>query len=141
MLPLDVESDKANPQTSTVQMVSEHMNDMVIAKAIARAIRGIPGVLDMGQGLFAKAATYGPRKHIVGIVLRRVALEDLAVEVHVILDEVTFINTLLDATSSSGNTPILLHFADLIRVVVSQTFGHLGLPTPTIVDVTIDDIR
>ena len=141
MLPLDVGSDKVDAQSPTIQMATEPMNDMVIANAIAHAIRGVPGVLDMGQGLFAKAATYGPGKHIAGIVLRHPAPGELLVEVHVVLDVTTFIKALSDVNSSSAKTPILLRFTDLIRTVVSQTFEHLGLPAPSTVDVTIDDIR
>ena len=141
MLPLDVGSDKVVAQSPTIQMATEPMNDMVIANAIAHAIRGVPGVLDMGQGLFAKAATYGPGKHIAGIVLRHPAPGELLVEVHVVLDVTTFIKALSDVNSSSAKTPILLRFTDLIRTVVSQMFEHLGLPAPSTVDVTIDDIR
>jgi len=141
MLPLDVGSDKVDPQAPTVQMVTEQMNDMVIANAIAHAIRGMPGVLDMGQGLFAKAATYGPGRHIAGIILRRPAPGELSVEIHVVLDEATFIEALSDVSASASDTPILLRFTGMIRVVVVQTFEHLGLPAPTMVDVTIDDIR
>ena len=141
MLPLDVGSDKVDPQAPTAQMVTEQMNDMVIANAIAHAIRGVPGVLDMSQGLFAKAATYGPGKRIAGIVLRHDAPGELSVEVHVVLDETTFIKALSDLSSSASDTPILLRFTGMIRVVVVQTFEHLGLPAPTMVDVTIDDIR
>lgn len=141
MLPLDVGSDKVDAQSPTIQMATKPMNDMVIANAIAHAIRGVPGVLDMGQGLFAKAATYAPGKHIAGIVLRHPAPGELLVEVHVVLDVTTFIKALSDVNSSSAKTPILLRFTDLIRTVVSQTFEHLGLPAPSTVDVTIDDIR
>ena len=150
MLPLDVGSGQANspdppahpdPQTPTMQMVTEQINEMVIANAIAHAIRAIPGVLDMGQGLFAKAATYGPGKHIPGIVLRRLAPGELSVDIHVVLDEATFFEALTDVSSGADDTPILLRFTSMIRVVIVQTFEHLGLPAPTTVDVTIDDIR
>jgi hypothetical protein len=141
MLPLNAGSGKVEAQTPTAEMVSERLSDMDIANAIAHAIRDVPGVLDMGQGLFAKAATHGPGKHIVGIVLRHPAPGVLSVEAHVVLDETTFIKALSDASSSSDKTPILLRFTDQIRAVVSQTFEHLGLPVPTMVDVTIDDIR
>jgi hypothetical protein len=141
MLPLDAGSGKVEAQTPTAQMASESLNDMVIANAIAHAIRDVPGVLDMGQGLFAKAATYGPGKHIAGIVLRHAAPGELSVEVHVVLDEITFMKALSDVSPGSDETPVLPRFTDQIRAVVTQTFEHLGLPAPTMVDVTIDDIR
>lgn len=141
MLPLDAGSGKAETQTPTAQTVSERLNDMDIANAIAHAIRDVPGVLDMGQGLFARAATYGRGKHIAGIVLQHPAPGELSVEVHVVLDETTFLKALSDVSSSSDKPPILPRFTDQIRAVVSQTFEHLDLPVPTMVDVTIDDIR
>lgn len=85
MLPLDAGSGTGEAQTPTAQMVSERLSDM----AIADAIRAVPGVLDMGQGVFARAATYGPGKHIAGIVFQHRAPGELSVEVHVVLDETT----------------------------------------------------
>ena len=127
-------------------MVPERLSDMVIANTIVHAIRAVPGVLDMGQGLFAKAATYGPGKHVEGIVLRHSASDELSVEVHVVLEEASFIKAFSDvsrsaASSGSGTTPVLLGVTDQVRAVVTQTLEHLGLPVPTMVDVTIDDIR
>ena len=137
MLPLDAGSGTGEAQTPTAQMVSERLSDM----DIANAIRDVPGVLDMGQGLFARAATYGPGKHIAGIVFQHRAPGVLSVEAHVVLDETTFLKALSDISSNSDNTPILLRFTDHIRAVVSQTLEHLGLPVPTMVDVAIDDMR
>jgi len=140
MLPIDVGPDKLDAQSPTVPTETELINDVVIATAIAHAVRGIPGVVDVGQGVFAQAATYGPGKHIAGIVLRRPAPGELSVEVHVVVDEAMFFKALSDGASSENDTPILLRFTDMIRVVVAQTFEHLGLPAPTMIDVTIDDI-
>jgi hypothetical protein len=141
MLPLDAGSGTGEAKTPTAKMVSERLSDLVIADAIAHAIRDVPGVLDMGQGLFARAATYGPGKHIAGIVFQHRAPGVLSVEAHVVLDETTFLKALSDISSNSDHTPILLRFTDHIRAVVSQTVEHLGLPVPTMVDVIIDDMR
>jgi hypothetical protein len=137
MLPLDAGSGTGEAQTPTAQMVSERLSDM----AIADAIRDVPGVLDMGQGVFARAATYGPGKHIAGIVFQHRAPGELSVEVHVVLDETTLLKALSDISSNSDNPSILLRCTDHIRAVVSQTVEHLGLPVPTMVDVTLDDMR
>src|SRR5438034_6136159 len=64
MLPLDAGSGGVEAQVPSTQMVPEHPSDIVIANAFVHAVRAVPGVLDMGQGLFAKAATYGPGKHV-----------------------------------------------------------------------------
>lgn len=141
MLPLDAGSGKVEAQAPTAHMAPESLNDMAIANAIVHAIRDVPGVLDMGQGLFAKAATYGPGRHIAGVVLRHLAPDELSVEVHVVLDETAFTKALSDVSPGSDKTPILPRFTGQIRAVVTQTFENLGLPAPAMVDVTIDDIR
>jgi hypothetical protein len=148
MLPLDAGSGAGEAQVPSTQVVPERLSDMGIAQAIVHAIRAVPGVLDMGQGLFAKAATYGPGKHVLGIVLHHPTPDSLAVEVHVVLEEASFIKAYSELSSSdvssgssSGTTPILLRFTDQIRAVATQTLEHLGLPVATMVDVTIDDIR
>ena len=146
MLPLDAGSGALEAQAPTAQMAPAPLSDMAIADAIVHDIRAIPGVVDMGQGLFAKAATYGPEKHVVGVVVQHATPDTLSVEVHVVLADAWFIKAFtdvsrLDVSSSSDTTPMLLRMTDHIRAVVSQTFEHLGLPAPTLVDVAIDDIR
>jgi hypothetical protein len=141
MLPLDAGSETGEAQTPTSPLASERLDDLVLANAIAHAIRDVPGVLDMGQGLFARVATYGPGKHINGVVLRHPSSGELSVEVNVVLDETTIIKAYSDVSSSSDNTPVLLRCTDHIRSVVSHTIAHLGLQVPITVDVTIDDIR
>ena len=141
MLPLDAKSGTVAAQTPTVQMASGGTSDTDIANAIVHAIRNVPGVLDMGQGLFAKTATYGPGKNVAGIALQHPTPGELSVEAHVVLDEHFLIKALSDISSSSDTTPILLHFTDQIQAVVSQTLEHLGLPAPILVDVAIDDIQ
>ena len=146
MLPFDTGSGAIETQALSVQMAPEHLSDMAIANAIVHDIRAISGVLDMGQGLFVKAATYGPGKHVAGIVFHHPTPDALSVEVHVVLADAWFIKALSDVSrsdvsSSSDTPPMILRMTDHIRAVVSQTFVHLGLPAPTLVDVTIDDIR
>ena len=146
MLPLDAGSGTEEAQTPSAPLVSGRLSDTDIANAIVHAIRDVPGVLDMGQGLFARAATYGPGKHVSGIVMHHPTPDTLSVEAHVVLEEASFIKAYSeisgsDSASSSGTTPMLLRFTDQIRAVVTQTLEHLGLPVSTMVDVTIDDIR
>ena len=141
MLPLDAESGTVEAQTPPAPLVSGHLSDMDIAHALVQAIRNVPGILDMGQGLFAQSATYGPGRRIAGIALDHPGPGELTVEVHVILDERFLNKALSNAASSSDTTPILLRFTGQVRAVVSQTLEHLGLPLPIMVNVTIDDIR
>ena len=142
MLPLDTRASTGEAQTPTAQLVSEYLSDLVLADAI----RAIPGVVEMGQGVFARAATYGPGKHIAGIVFQHSATGERSVEVHVVLEEASLIKALSDvprpdAPSRTETTPMLQRITDHIRAVVSQTFEHLGLPTPSVVDMTLDDLR
>jgi hypothetical protein len=145
MLPLDAGSGALEAQAPTVQTVPEYLSDIAIAHAIVHDIRDIPGVLDMGQGVLVKAATYGPGKHVAGIVFHHLTPDTFSVEVHVVLEEALFIKALSDvsrpdASSNTQTTPMLQRITDQIRAVVFQTFERLGLPAPTTVDVTIDDI-
>jgi hypothetical protein len=141
MLPLDAGSGTEEAHTPSAPLVSGRLSDTDIANAIVHGIRDVPGVLDMGQGLFARAATYGPGKHVAGIALQHPTPGELSVEVHVVLDERFLNKALSDGSSSSDTTPILLRFTDQVRAVVSQTLEQLGLPVPIMIDVTIDDIR
>lgn len=146
MLPLDAGSDAAAVQESSTGMTPEHLSDTDIADAIVHAVQAVPGVLAMGQGLFAKAATFGPGKHVQGIVIQHPTADSLSIETHVILEEASFTKAYSEisgseASSRTGTTPILLRFTDQIRAAVTQTLEHLGLPVSTVVDVTIDDIR
>ena len=141
MLPLDAGSDTKEAQTSSAPLVSGHLSDTDIANAIVLAIRAVPGVLEMGQGVFAKVFTYGPGKHVAGIALGHPTPHELSVEVHVVLDERLLTTALADVSTGSETTPILLRCSEQIRAVVSHTLQQLGLPVPLMIDVTIDDIR
>ena len=58
MLPLDAGSGALEAQVLSAQMAPEHVSDMAIADAIVHDIRAIPGVVDMGQGLFEIAPVW-----------------------------------------------------------------------------------
>ena len=94
MLPLDAGSGALEAQAPSAQIVPAHVSDIALADSIVHDIRDIPGVVDMGQGLFAKAATYGPKKHVVGVVLHHATPDALSVEVHVVLEEAVCIKAL-----------------------------------------------
>ena len=146
MLPLDAGSGAVEAEESSARMAPQHLSDTLIAETIVRAIRSVPGVLEMGEGLFVKAATYGPGKHVSGIVIHHPTMDSLSVEAHVVLEYAFFIKayseiSALEASSKPDTMPVLLRFTDQIRTVVTQTLANLSLPVSTLVDVTIDDIR
>ena len=146
MPPLDTASGARAAQGSSKRMAPEHLSDTLIAETIVHAIRTVPGVSDMGKGLFAQATTFGPGKRVSGVVIHHPSMHALSVEAHVVLDAAAFTKAYAersasDAPSRSGATPVLLRFTDQIRTVVVQTLEHLGVPVSTLVDVTLDDIR
>jgi hypothetical protein len=141
MLPLDGGSGTQETQTASAPLMSGNLSDTDIAHALVLAIRAVPGVLEMGHGVFAQAATYGPGKRIVGIALGHPTADDLSVEVHVVLDERVLHTALSDVAARSETTPLLLRCSEQVRAVVSHTLEQLGVPVPLMIDVTIDDIR
>src|SRR5215467_1176801 len=104
MLPLDAGSGKVEVQEPSTRMAPEHLSDTVIADTLVHAIRAVPGVLDMGQGLFAKAATYGPGRHVLGIVIQHPTQDSLSVEVHVVLEEAAFTKAYSEIYSSDESS-------------------------------------
>src|SRR5215471_19950177 len=104
MLPLDAGSRKVENQEPSTRMAPEHLSDTIIADTLVHAIRAVPGVLDMGHGLFAKAATYGPGRHVLGIVIQHPTQDSLSVEVHVILEEAAFIKAYSEISNSDATS-------------------------------------
>jgi len=146
MPPLDSGTGAVEAKESSTRMAPKHLSDMLIAETIVHDIRLVPGVLDMGEGLFAKVGTYGPRKHIPGIVIHHPTEDSFSVEVHVVLVDAAFTKAFSEisaseAPSRADSTPVLLRFTDQVRTAVVQTFEQLGLPVSSLVDVTIEDIR
>ncbi len=146
MPPQETEPGATEIQGSSQSMAPEHLSDTLIAETIVHAVRAVPGVLDMGEGLFAKAFTFGPGKRVSGVVIYHPTVDTFSVEVHVVLDNATFTNAYSelsgsDAQSRSGTTPVLFRFTGQVRTVVIHTLKELGLPESTLIDVTIDDIR
>jgi hypothetical protein len=120
MLPLDVGSATGDARAASAPMPPGLMPDMVLADAIAHAIGAVPGVAGLGQGLFAKAATYGPGKHIAGVVLQHLAPGELSVEIHVVLDEAGI------STGPNQST----HIAAFYRVDTKHRFSNAGASRP-----------
>lgn len=131
----------------------ERMSDITLARAIARAVRDVPGVVDLSPGYFALAATYGGAgQRVTGVVVRHLARDAVALEIHVVLSsaprEVSHGSSTSDVESGrapSGKraaTPAsLMSIAGEIRSVVFRTAHDMGTPFLTKVDVLIDDLR
>lgn len=125
-------------------VVSEHLNEMAIAKSIARVVRRLPWIVDMSAGPFQEKVTYGRKGHVRGVVLRHTASGASAIEISVVIAEKALLDAFSPAsvrTSDLDTVPILLRLADQLRVVVYHTTQDLGLSVLTEIDVSIDDIR
>jgi len=125
-------------------VVSEHLNEMVIAKSIARVVRRLPWIADMSAGPLQEKVTYGRRGHVSGVVLRHTASGASAIEISVVIAE----KSLLEAfspisvrTSDLDTVPTLLRLAAQLRMVIYHTVQDLGLSVLTEIDVSIDDIK
>ena len=125
-------------------IISEHLNNIVIAKGIARAVQRLPWIADMSAGSCQEKVTYGRRERVSGVVLRYTELGAPAVEVGVVIAEKALLEALPPTAEQLSNldiVPILLRFAEQLRVVISHTAQGLGLPALAKIDVSIDDIR
>jgi hypothetical protein len=124
------------------QEVSFHVSDIAIAKLLARAICGTPGVVDLSPGLFAIEATYGPGERLPGIVVRHPTPDTLAIEIRVVLAKKLLREALsAESCTDADRAPLLLRFADQLRTVVAHTISKPDAPVLTAVDVAIDDIQ
>ncbi len=134
-------------QVPMVQGVSEQVNDIVLARAIAQAVRDIPWVVDMSSGPFNVEATYGSgEERVIGVVLRHAALGPLFVEVHVVVAETALLEvsgtaSLSDTSFNSDEVPLLARLANQARAAVYHTIFDMDLLVPIVVDVAIDDIQ
>ncbi len=123
-------------------------SDLNIAKAISKAVRATPGVVDLSPGLFALAATYGANEQFVGIVVRKSSLLETVVEVHVIVAiEVTpnveeqGNTSSVSAQMETSDSAVLIRVANRVRKAVYRAMEDLRLAPPASVDIFIDDIQ
>ena len=129
---------------------ANHVSDFSIATAAEQAIRAAPGVVDISPGVFALVATYGSGKRLVGIVVRHLPQDQLALEAHVVLSE-AYCNEMSHEMSAAVATDsvtrgtkgksVLGAIADRIREAAHEGLRDtISLPLAQ-VDVYIDDLR
>lgn len=139
------ETETAPPEGSAHQV-----SDFIIATTAAQAIRAAPGVVDISPGVFALVATYGSGKRLVGIVVRHLPQDQLALEAHVVLSE-AYCNEMSHEMSAAVATDsvtrgtkgksVLGAIADRIREAAHEGLRDtISLPLAQ-VDVYIDDLR
>ena len=66
---------------------AEWVSDVALASAVARAVRTVPGVVDLSPGLVIQRATYGAGERVTGIVVHHPAPDAVVLEIHVFLSE------------------------------------------------------
>lgn len=125
-------------------VISEHLNNIVIAKSIAQAVLRLPWIADISAGSCQEKVTYDRGGRVSGVVLRYTESGALAVEVSVVMAEKALLAVLSptsEQTSDLNTVPLLLRFAEQLRVVIYHTAQDLGLSMLAKIDVSIDDIR
>lgn len=125
--------------------LTRQASDIALADAVAQAVRAVPSVVDLSSGLSVPAATYGPGRHVAGIVVHHPTVETYSVEVHVVLSE-AYCTRASAATAVRGERdpeacgPIT-EVADLIRRAVRRSIQEMTSLALERIDVFIDDLR
>jgi hypothetical protein len=125
---------------------ADQVSDFTIATAAAEAIRAAPGVVDISPGVFALVATYGSGKRVVGIVVRHLTPDQIALEAHVVLSE-AYCHEMLAAAATDSARPrteggsVLGDIANRIREVARGGLRDTVSSPLARVDVYIDDLR
>lgn len=126
----------------------EQTSDITIARAIARAVRTVAGVVDLSPGRAALAATYGSGQRVIGIAVHHPTLDQVVFEIHVVLSEDQGREALSDTTQRTVKRDVegpglLVEIASRIREMVYQTLQDVDVVSRDhmSVDVLIDDLR
>jgi hypothetical protein len=101
-------------------------SEVGLARAIAAAVRAVPGVAGVSPGQFAEVATYGPGEKVVGVV---VDTADGALHIGVHL------------CAQYADSLVLAELAARVRSAVHQSVQAFGARPVRRVDVAFDDLR
>jgi uncharacterized alkaline shock family protein YloU len=101
-------------------------SEVGLARAVAEAVRAVPGIADVSPGQFAERATYAPGEKVPGIVVERVD-DGLEIEVHV--------------CAHYTKALVLPELAARVRTAVRQTVEARDTRRLRRVDVAVDDVR
>ncbi len=106
--------------------MQSQLPDYIIAEALVRAVRTVPGVADIYGGPFGEIATYGRGSHVPGVRVWHESGE-LRVEVYVI----------------ATYTPALVlpTLATTIRSQLQQQLQELAVTNRGVIDVIVADLR
>lgn len=101
---------------------------VAVAKAIAAAVKKVPGIAGISSGTFAEAATYGPGKKVEGVVVGS-EQSQMTVEIHAI-------------AAGPGPYPRLnlIDLAARVRREVLRVLTKLDIDSVSRVDVIFEDL-
>ena len=102
------------------------ISDVALARAIAVAVRAVPGVAELSPGQSVEVATYGAHEKVQGVIVRRVE-GALDVDVHVCAQY---------ASSLDFN-----RLAARVREATVQSLQAAGATQVNRIDVVFDDVR
>jgi len=101
------------------------MDEVTIARALATAVRHVPGVADISAGHLVEVATYGPAARVLGVAVQR-GPGGWQIAVHV--------RAVYTATLD------LRQLAARLRTTVREALARLGVEAIEAIDVAIDDL-
>jgi uncharacterized alkaline shock family protein YloU len=101
------------------------VSELTLARAIAAAVRTVPGVADLSPGRFAEVATYRAGDKVPGVVVKR-GEDALEVEVHV--------------CARYADSLALNELATRVRETTRQSIEASGTTRISRIDVAFDDI-
>lgn len=138
---------KATPATTFAHAGDpDQRDDVRTAELIARVVCDVPGVAGLSPGHGGTAATHGPGKAVVGVVVHHHANDSLVFEVHVVVAE-AYLESMLARSRTSAATPdaaqagVLPALAEAIRSHIARAVQDTEIRVPTSVDVYFDDLR
>jgi uncharacterized alkaline shock family protein YloU len=106
--------------------MEQQLPEYVIARALAQALRTVPGVADVYGGHLGEIATYGRGSRVLGVRVWTEAAQ-LRVEAHVVA-----------AYAPDLVVPVL---AEVIRSRLRRQLQELGVTAIGAIDVAVDDLR
>ena len=122
---------------------------VAVAEAVAGAVQRVAGVAALSAGRGVEAATYGPGKRVVGVVVERSAATPARLEVHIVVAR-RHLDPRPTPLRTGGRearqqtdpetAPVLPALADQVRRAAAAAARAAGLTAATI-DVFIDDMQ
>lgn len=124
---------------------AEWVSDVALASAVARAVRTVPGVVDLSPGLVVPRVTYGAGERVPGIVVHHPAPDAVVLEIHVFLSEADcgVAGTATTHSAAAGDSESLNALRGIATHIRETVYAAVrDVPSAPVVraDVLIDDL-